>query len=75
VQQRILAGMLAQVPAHGAAHGFVRGRNCVRRGAAGENRSAHPDFRAHLLGRIAHIAQLHPALGTRLLALFDQIRW
>jgi hypothetical protein len=49
--------------------------NCVRRGPAAENRAGHPDFRAHLAGRIAHVAMLNPARGRRLQALFEQIAW
>jgi hypothetical protein len=49
--------------------------NCVRHGPAAENRAGHPDFRAHLAGRIAHVAMLNPARGNRLQALFAQIAW
>jgi hypothetical protein len=49
--------------------------NCVRHGPAGQNREGHADFRAHLLGRIAHVAQLNQARGARLRALFDRIDW
>ena len=34
--------------------------NCVKHGPEGQNRAAHADFRAHLLGRIAHVATLNP---------------
>ncbi len=49
--------------------------NCVRRGPEGQNRDGHADYRAHLAGRIAHVAHLHPARGRRLRLLFEQIRW
>jgi hypothetical protein len=49
--------------------------NCVRHGPASQNRAAVPDFRAHLLGRIAYIAMLNPERGRTLRAIFDQIRW
>jgi hypothetical protein len=49
--------------------------NCIRRGPAAENRDGHPDFRAHLAGRIAHVAMLNPARGGRLQALFERIAW
>jgi hypothetical protein len=49
--------------------------NCVRNGPTAENRSEHPDFRAHLAGRIAHVAMLNPARGHRLQALFERIAW
>ncbi|MDI9654127.1 RNA-directed DNA polymerase, partial [Burkholderia cenocepacia] len=32
--------------------------NCIRRGPASQNRDAHPDFRAHLAGRVAHATAL-----------------
>ena len=49
--------------------------NSVRNGPEAENRAGVPDFRAHLLGRIAWVEQLHPARGARLRARFDQIPW
>jgi len=49
--------------------------NCIRQGPASQNRSAHPDFLNHLLGRIAHVKYLHPARGQKLGQLFDQIDW
>ena len=49
--------------------------NCSTRGAADQNRAEHPDFRNHLLGRIAHLGSLNPARGAKLRALFDRIAW
>lgn len=49
--------------------------NCVRHGPASQNHASHPDYRAHLLGRLAYLQQVNPARGTRLRALFDAIRW
>jgi hypothetical protein len=49
--------------------------NCARFGPAGQNRAGVADFRSHLLGRVAHIASLHPERGWRLRALFDRIDW
>lgn len=49
--------------------------NCVVHGPAGQNRSGHPQFRAHLEGRITWIAQLHPERGARLRALYERIDW
>jgi hypothetical protein len=49
--------------------------NCVRHGPAAENRSARPDFRAHLAGRIAWIAAINERRGRRLLGLFETIAW
>jgi hypothetical protein len=33
------------------------------------------DFRSHLLGRIAHVRQIHPQHGDKLLAIFERISW
>jgi hypothetical protein len=49
--------------------------NCVRHGPASQNRDGHADFRAHLAGRIAHVAQLNPRRGEWLRTLFDRITW
>jgi hypothetical protein len=49
--------------------------NCVRTGPAAQNRDRHPDFRAHLLGRVAWVASVDPARGARLRAAFERIRW
>jgi hypothetical protein len=49
--------------------------NCVRRGPATQNHGRHPDFAAHLRGRIAHVSHLHPGRGSKLLELFEQIDW
>lgn len=49
--------------------------NCLARGPEGENRAGHPDFRAHLLGRISWVAALDTARGTKLRAEFDRIVW
>jgi hypothetical protein len=47
--------------------------NCSRHGPASQNRDSRSNFRAHLLGRIAHVAQLNPARGAKLRAIFDRI--
>lgn len=49
--------------------------NCIRQGPVSQNREQHPDFASHLRGRIAHVQQLNPNRGQRLLQLFEQIRW
>jgi RNA-directed DNA polymerase len=49
--------------------------NCVRHGPGEQNRARHPDFRAHLAGKIAHLAAANPARGRKLWVLFDAIRW
>jgi hypothetical protein len=49
--------------------------NCVRHGAAGQNRESHPAFREHLAGRIAFVESIHPERGSRLRAIFEKIDW
>src|SRR5262249_53673339 len=49
--------------------------NCARSSPATQNRENHPDFRAHLLGRISHVAMLNPSRGAKLRAIFDRINW
>lgn len=49
--------------------------NAARHGPAGQNRAGVPDFRAHLLGRIAWVESLHPARGERLRQTFGRIDW
>ncbi|HEY4239991.1 MAG TPA: reverse transcriptase family protein [Kofleriaceae bacterium] len=49
--------------------------NCRRHGPASQNRDQHPDFRAHLRGRVAWIDSLDPAKGARLRVLLEQIGW
>lgn len=49
--------------------------NCRRFGASGQNRDGHPDFPAHLAGRIAHVNAVNPPRGAKLRHLFDQIEW
>jgi RNA-directed DNA polymerase len=49
--------------------------NCVRRGPSTQNHDQHPDFQAHLRGRIAHVEHAHAPHARRLHALFSQIDW
>ena len=49
--------------------------NCVRLGAASQNRASHTDFRAHLDGRIAWVERLNLRRGEKLRRLFDAIDW
>jgi len=49
--------------------------NCVRHGPASQNRGAHADFRAHLAGRIEHVASVNAAKGEKLRAAFARIEW
>ena len=49
--------------------------NAARTGPAEQNRDAVPDFRAHLLGRIAWVDATNPRRGAKLRAAFDRISW
>lgn len=49
--------------------------NCVRDGAASQNREAHPMFRAHLDGRISFVESVNAVRGKRLREIFESIRW
>jgi hypothetical protein len=49
--------------------------NCVRFGPASQNRENHPDFRAHLEGRIGFVQMVNRIKGQRLRNLFENIRW
>lgn len=49
--------------------------NCTKLGPGGQNREGHPDFRAHLAGRIAHVAMLSPTRGDKLRVAFDAVEW
>jgi RNA-directed DNA polymerase len=49
--------------------------NAATRGPEAENRAGVPDFRAHLLGRIAWVESLHPARGAELRRRFARITW
>jgi hypothetical protein len=49
--------------------------NSARAAPDDQNRAGVPDFRSHLLGRIAHVAAIHPQRGAKLRAIFDKITW
>lgn len=49
--------------------------NSARFGPASQNRDRHPDFAAHLRGRIAHVTQLNPNRGAKLLTMFAKVNW
>jgi RNA-directed DNA polymerase len=42
-------------------------------GLAAQNREQHPDFEAHLLGKISYIAMIDPAKGAALRAAYDGV--
>lgn len=47
--------------------------NCRRNGLDAENRDGHPDFRAHLAGRVGWVESVNPQRGRRLRVLLDGI--
>lgn len=49
--------------------------NCVRLGAASQNREGHPHFRLHLEGRVRFVEMVNRARGQRLRTIFERIRW
>lgn len=49
--------------------------NCVRHGAASQNRDGRPNFEAHLRGRIAWVRSVNVVKGARLQGIFDRIDW
>ena len=49
--------------------------NCVQHGPSSQNRKKHTDFRAHLAGRIAHVAQVNEGRGRKLARTFVAIDW
>ena len=49
--------------------------DAARHGPEQANRDGVPDFRAHLQGRVAWVAQLNPQRGRRLQAALDAIDW
>lgn len=49
--------------------------NCVKLGPQTQNRNDHPNFSDHLRGKIAHVMQLNPSRGEKLLEVFEMIQW
>ena len=49
--------------------------NCVRLGPESQNRENHPNFRAHLEGRVGFVESINPSRGQRLRTLMKQIQW
>jgi RNA-directed DNA polymerase len=49
--------------------------NCLRHGAAAQNREGRANFRAYLAGKVAFVESIHRGRGEKLRALLNQIRW
>ncbi len=78
-QRQSIAGVVVNTRTNVARADFDRLKailtNCVRTGPSQQNRDRVEDFAAHLRGRIAHVLQLNPARGQRLMAIFEKIDW
>jgi RNA-directed DNA polymerase len=74
-----LAGLVANERANVPRPDFDRLKatltNCLRLGPATQNRDGHPDFRAHLQGRVAFVESINPAKGERLRKILEAIDW
>jgi RNA-directed DNA polymerase len=49
--------------------------NCARHGPASQNRENHPDFAAHLAGKLAWVRFIHPGKESKLREIFGRIEW
>jgi hypothetical protein len=49
--------------------------NCVEFDPQSQNRKQHPDFKAHLQGRIAYVRSLNPKKAEKLYKLYEKINW
>ncbi len=47
--------------------------NCVKFGAASQNREGRKNFRTHLRGRVEHVNSLNPVRGEKLRAMLERI--
>ena len=47
--------------------------NCKRYGLSSQNRQGHPNFRAHLVGRIQYVKSLNEQKGLKLEQIYQQI--
>jgi RNA-directed DNA polymerase len=78
-QRQIVAGVVVNNKVNVDRREFDRLKatlhNCVKLGPATQNHSEIADFAGHLRGRVAHVLQLNPQRGAKLLALYQKIRW
>ncbi len=74
-----LAGLVANERLNIARPDFDRLKatltNCIRHGPESQNRGQHPQFRAHLDGRVSFVEMVNPAKGARLRKIFSNIVW
>ena len=78
-QRQLVTGLVVNARPNVARRDYDRLRavlhDAARSGPDAANRDGHPDFRAHLLGRIAWVAATNPARGARLHEAFASIGW
>lgn len=78
-QRQRVAGLVVNVAPNVARAEYDRLKavlhDAARHGPEAANRSGQPEFRAHVLGRIAWIAAVNPARGARLRAALSRIEW
>ena len=77
--RQLLAGVLVNQHPNVVREDYDRLRailhNCRRFGPESQNRDDHPDFRAHLQGRIGFVTMIHQKRGHKLQLMFDAIDW
>jgi len=49
--------------------------NCIRHGPEAQNRESHPNFRAHLEGRIGFVEMVNSVKGRTFREVFERILW
>jgi RNA-directed DNA polymerase len=49
--------------------------NCVRHGAASQNREGHAAFREHLLGQVGFVEMVNALRGAKLRGIYERIVW
>lgn len=78
VRQR-LAGVVVNQRVNGAREDFDRLKailtNCIKNGAAAENREGLPFWREHLEGKVSFMAMLNPQRGAKLKGMLERISW
>lgn len=78
-QRQELAGVVVNQRPNVRRHDFDRLKailhDAVKHGPIAANRDGHPDFQAHLAGRVAWVRSLNAERGERLFRLLNAIRW
>lgn len=76
-QRQYVTGLVINERTNIVRHEFDRLKailtNAVRHGLASQNREGRSDFRLHLMGKIAFVAQVNPARGEKLRRLWEQL--